>query len=76
MKPRILILTDPYGKPSYAPRLRYLCDYLVRKGCSIDVYTEQFQAHDFPHDYPIYEKPTRRKIWQWAIQSFWSLLTD
>ncbi|MGN0235014.1 MAG: glycosyltransferase [Paludibacteraceae bacterium] len=76
MKPRLLILTDPYGKPSYAPRLRYLCDYLVRNGYCIDVYTEQFQPHDFPHDYPIHERPVHQTMWQWAIQSFWSLLTD
>lgn len=76
MSLRILILTDPYGRPAYAPRLRYLCDYLVRQGHSIDVYTEQFQPHDFPHSYPIHEKPIRNSTWQWAITSFWSLLTD
>ena len=73
---RILILTDPYGKPAYAPRLRYLCDYLSGKGYDVAVYTEQFQPHDFGHTYPIYEKPSYRSTFQWAIQSLWSLLTD
>lgn len=76
MKPHILILTDPYGKPAFAPRLRYLCDYLTRKGYHIDVYTETFQAHDFPHAYPIHEKPVKNTTWRWACRSFWSLLTD
>lgn len=77
MSLRILILTDPIGKPSYAPRLRYLCQYLADKGYDIEVYTEQFQSYDFPHSYPIYEKPiTHHTTWQWAIQSFWSLLSD
>lgn len=77
MSLRILILTDPFGKPSYAPRLRFLCNYLVEKGHQIAVYTEQFQQYDFPHAYPIYEKPlTYHATWQWALYSFWSLLTD
>ena len=75
--PRILILTDPYGKPSYAPRLRYLCDYLTQKGYDITVYTEAFQTHDFAHAYPIYEKPlSYHNTLGWAVYSFWSLLTD
>lgn len=75
-KPRILILADPYGMPSYAPRLRFLCDYLADKGYSISVYTEAFQPHDFPHAYPIHEKPIRKGTFHWAFRSFWSLLTD
>ena len=77
MKLNILILADPFSKPSYAPRLRYLCNYLADKGYTIAVYTEQFHAHDFPHAYPIYEKPiSYHTQWQWACQSLWSLLTD
>lgn len=77
MKPRILIVADTYGKPAYAPRLRYFCDYLTRQGYAIAVYTEQFHPLDFPHTYPIYEKPiSYHNLWQWAIQSAWSLLTD
>lgn len=77
MKQRILIVSDPYGKPAYAPRLRFLCDYLTEKGYEIVVYTEQFQPHDFAHKYPIIEKPLYyNNAIQWAVYSFWSLLTD
>ena len=76
-KLKILIVSDPYGKPSFAPRLRYLCNYLVAQGHQIAVYTEQFQEHDFPHAYPIIEKEMAyHTTWQWAWQSLWSLLTD
>ncbi len=76
-KQRILIVTDPYGKPAYAPRLRFLCDYLTDKGYEMVVYTEQFQPHDFTHKYPIVEKPLYySNAIQWAVYSFWSLLTD
>lgn len=77
MKLNIVILADPFGKPSYAPRLRYLCNYLMKQGHQIAVYTEQFQPYDFPHAYPIIEKPIAyHNTWQWAWQSLWSLLTD
>ena len=77
MKLNILILADPFSKPSYTPRLRYLCNYLADKGHTIAVYTEQFQPHDFPHAYPIIEKSIAYHYqWQWAWQSLWSLLTD
>lgn len=77
MKLNILILADPFGRPSFAPRLRYLCNYLMRQGHQIAVYTEQFQPFDFPHSYPIIEKPIAyHNTWQWAWQSLWSLLTD
>ena len=77
MKLNILILADPFGRPSFAPRLRYLCNYLAQQGHQIVVYTEQFQEFDFPHSYPIIEKPIAyHNTWQWAWQSLWSLLTD
>ena len=77
MSLRILILSDPFGKPSFAPRLRYLCQYLAAHGHDIEVYTEQFQQHDFPHTYPIHEKPiSHHNTWQWAWQMLWSLLSD
>ena len=76
-KLKILIVSDPFGKPSFAPRLRFLCNYLVEQGHQIAVYTEQFQEHDFPHTYPIIEKSIAyHSTWQWAWQSLWSLLTD
>ena len=76
-KLKILIVSDPYGKPSFAPRLRYLCNYLVEQGHQIAVYTEQFQEHDFPHAYPIIEKEMAyHSTWGWAWHALWSLLTD
>ncbi len=75
--PRILILTDPIGKPSYAPRLRYLCDYLYNKGYDITVYTEQIEdTLPFQHSYPIHYWRIYRNPFDWALKSFWSLLTD
>ncbi len=77
MPRRILIVSDPYSQPSFIPRLRYLCDYLAQHGYEPVVYTEQFQPHDFPHTYPIYEKPIYyRHAWQWLLYAVWSLLTD
>ena len=73
----ILIVADAFGKPSYAPRLRSLCDYLIQKGWSVEVYTEQFIPLTFAHDYPIYECPLyKNHAWDWAIKTAWSLLTD
>jgi len=76
MKPRILILTDPFGKPAFAPRLRYFAEYLVEQGWDVEVYTEQFEPHSFAHTYPIIEFPCFHNKFDWAIKSFWSLLTD
>lgn len=54
-----------------------MCDYLVRQGWEIEVYTEQFDALTFPHDYPIYEvKLYRGSRLDWALKAGWSLLTD
>ena len=74
---RILILTDPIGKPSYAPRLRYLCDYLSQKGYDLTVCTEQIEdTLPFEHAYPIHYWSIYRNRWDWAAKSLWSLLTD
>lgn len=73
---KILVLTDPYGKPAYAPRLRFFCDHLVAAGHDIEVYTEPMEDYDFAHLYPIYELPVYHNRIDWAVKSFWSLLTD
>ena len=74
---RILILTDPIGKPSYAPRLRYLCDYLAKQGYDLAVYTEQIEdTLPFEHTYPINYWRIYRNSRDWAVKSLWSLLTD
>lgn len=72
----LLVLTDPIGKPSYAPRLRFFCDYLTREGYHVEVWTEAMESYSFAHDYPINELPTYRNGIDWVIKSFWSLLTD
>ena len=76
MTQRILILTDPYGKPSFAPRLRYLCDYLVRKGYEIEVITEEFEPIPFAHPYPIETIRLYRGKADWVMKSLLSLLFD
>ena len=73
----ILVVADAFGEPSYAPRLRNLCNYLVQNGWIVEVYTEHFVPLNFPHTYPIYEyKLYRNNTWDWAIKAFWSMLTD
>lgn len=73
---KILILTDPIGKPAFAPRLRFFCDYLTQQGHYVEVWTEEMESYTFAHNYPIYELPAYRSTLDWVIKSFWSLLTD
>jgi len=74
---RILVLSDPIGKPSYAPRLRYVCGYLAKKGYDVTVYTEQIEdSLPFEHTYPIRQWRIYRNSCDWAVKSLWSLLTD
>ncbi|MBO4665994.1 MAG: glycosyltransferase [Paludibacteraceae bacterium] len=77
MKPRVLILTDPFGPPAYNPRLRSLCDHLTAQGWPIDVYTESCPS-DFEHTYPIHLIPIYRtkSVLEWAVKSVCSLLFD
>lgn len=75
MKLRILILADPYTRPSFAPRLRYLCQYLRQHGHTIEVFTEQWDTIPFEHDYPIHEIPLMKGGW-WALKSVMNLLFD
>lgn len=78
MKPRVLIVSDPFTSPAYTPRLRCLCDYLAAQGWTIDLYTERCGNLTFEHEYPIHEIAVYRTSSpvEWAIKSFWSLLTD
>jgi len=73
---RILVLTDPYGKPSFGPRLRYFCNDWIRRGHRIRVITEEFEPIPFEHKYPIDIVPSYRNRLDWFIKSIWSLLTD
>ena len=76
MNKRLLILADPYTKPSFAPRLRFLCDHLVEHGWSIEVFTEKHTAIPFPHAYPIHEISLYKSRIDWAFKTLWSLLTN
>lgn len=76
MNKRLLILADSYTPPSFAPRLRYLCNYLVEHGWTIEVHTEKAGAIPFTHPYPIHEYPFYRSSLDWAIKAGWALLTD
>ena len=76
MNKRLLILSDPFTRPSFAPRLRFLCDYLSTQDWSVEVYTEQHTPIPFHHTYPIHEIPFYHGQLDWACKAFWSLLTD
>ena len=78
MKPRLLILCDPFTSPAYTPRLRYLCDYLTAQGWQLDVYTEQGEPLPFEHNYPIHEIAVYRTrlFAEWALKSVASLCFD
>ena len=77
VKPKILIIADGFGVPSYNPRLRALCDYLYAQGYPITVVVEHIADLPFKHDYPVRELRlyTGGKA-DWAVKNIWSLLTD
>ena len=76
-KPRILVLADGFGKPSYNPRLRSLCDYLYAAGYQITVVVERIEDLPFAHAYAIHEVRlyTGSKT-DWALKNIRALLTD
>lgn len=82
MTKSILILADPFGKPSFSPRLRSICEYLYTHGWNIDVYTERFEQLHFEHAYPIHEIDVYNHLEgkladaEWVLKSIWSLFTD
>lgn len=69
-------MADPYSRPSFAPRLRFLCDHLTRQGWQIEVFTEKFADIPFRHDYPIHEIPFYKNKMDWGLKALWSLLTN
>lgn len=74
---RLLIVSDPPAKPGYLPRLRYLCDYLVRKGYDVTLLTEAYQELPFAHTYPIEQiKMYNGSPFEWFIKTVWTLITD
>ena len=73
----ILVISDPPAAPGYLPRLRYLCDYLVRRGYGVTVLTEEYQPLPFAHDYPIVTLPMYTGgTFDWAVKTVWTLVTD
>lgn len=73
----ILIISDPPAAPGYLPRLRYLCDYLVRKGYDVTLLTEQYQPLIFAHEYPIITIPMYTGgLFDWGIKTIWTLVAD
>lgn len=77
MKNKILIVADPYSPPSFAPRLRSICEHLQAQGWQIEVVTEQFAPICFEHAYPIREVQIYSgSRWDWVVKAAWSLLTD
>ena len=77
VKPKILIIADGFGVPSYNPRLRALCDYLYAQGYPITVVVEHIADLPFKHDYPVHELRlyTGGKV-DWAVKNIWAMLTD
>ncbi len=76
-QPKILIIADGFGAPSYNPRLRALCDYLYSQGYPITVVVEHIAELPFRHDYPIHELRlySGSKL-DWTVKNVWGLLTD
>ncbi|HKL95644.1 MAG TPA: glycosyltransferase [Paludibacteraceae bacterium] len=78
---RILILCDAFGPPSFTPRIRFLCHYLVENGWNIQLCTEKFAPITFAHSYPINEielyhhRGLVGKL-EWVIKSTLSLILD
>ena len=73
----LLIISDPPAAPGFLPRLRYLCDYLVRKGYGVTLLTEAYQPLTFDHAYPIEQIPMYSgSTFDWFIKSVWTLFTD
>lgn len=74
---RILVISDPPAAPGYLPRLRYMCDYLVRQGHHVTLLTEAYQPMAFEHEYPIMEIPMYSgSTTDWALKTAWTLLSD
>lgn len=73
----ILVVSDPPVAPGYLPRLRYLCDYLDRKGYAVTLLTETTEPLPFAHNYPIETiRMYSGNTFDWFIKTVWTLLTD
>ena len=73
----ILVICDPPAAPGYLPRVRYLCEYLVRKGHHVTLLTEQYQDLNFAHSYPIETiRMYSGSTLDWLVKTVWTLLTN
>ena len=73
----ILVISDPPVAPGFLPRLRYLCDFLVRQGYGVTLLTEEQQPLAFEHNYPVLTIPMYSgTTLDWAVKTAWTLLTD
>ncbi len=72
----VLVITDPFYKPLYVPRVRYLCDFLVRQGHQVELYSEETDKTDFQHSYPLTVWRFINSKTDWIVKTFWTLLTD
>lgn len=73
----ILVVSDPPVAPGYLPRLRYLCDYLDRKGYAVTLLTETSEPLPFAHNYPIETiRMYSGNTFNWFVKTVWTLLTD
>lgn len=76
-KTHILVVSDPPAAPGYLPRLRFMCDYLTRKGYEVTLLTEAYQPLDFAHTYPIETiRMYSGGLLDWAMKTVWTVLTD
>jgi len=73
----ILVISNAFEYPSFNARLRHQCDYLVKQGHQLDVYTEPWDSLEFEHQYAIYEIGERNfNFIKWAFLSIHSVLTN
>lgn len=73
----ILVVSDPPAAPGYLPRVRYLCDFLVRKGYDVKLLTEIYEPLPFKHNYPIHLlRLYSGGTFDWLVKTVWTLLTD
>lgn len=74
---RLLIVSDPPAAPGYLPRVRFLCEYLVRKGYDVTLLTEEYGDLAFAHSYPIETiRMYSGSTIDWAVKTIRTLFTD
>ena len=74
---KLLVVSDPPAAPGYLPRVRFLCEYLVRKGFDVTLLTESYQPLNFEHTYPIVTIPmySGGRV-EWFLKTIWTLFSD